>query len=46
MDLTVLVVTRSITMREVMKKVQEMAKTEKVVISCSEIKREMASSDE
>ena len=45
-DMTVLVATRSMVMREVMKKVKDMAKTEKEVMTCDEVKREMAKSDD
>ena len=41
-----LVVTRSMTMREVMKKVKDLAKTEKEVMTCAEVKAEMAKSDD
>ena len=45
-DMTVLVVTRSMVMREVMKKVKDMAKTENEVMTCEEVKREMTKSDD
>ena len=45
-DLTVLVATRSMVMREVMKKVKDMAKTETEVMTCDEVKSEMATSDD
>ena len=45
-DLTVLVATRSLTMREVMKKVKDMGKTEKEVMTCAEVMTEMAMSDD
>jgi hypothetical protein len=45
-DLSVLVATRSMTMREVMKKVKDLAKTEKEVMTCAEVKAEMVKSDD
>ena len=45
-DLSVLAATRSMAMREVMKKVKDLAKTEKEVMACAEVKAEMAKSDD
>ena len=38
-DLTVLVATRSMVMRDVMNKAKDMAKTEKEVMTCAEVKK-------